>query len=105
GIGDTEYKGVAWYAREVTLPNGPEWQGKDIWLVVGACDWEAKVWANGKLLGEHGGGYIPFEFNLAGVARPGEKVTLTIRAKDVTDPQQPTGKQVHWYTRNSGIWQ
>jgi len=105
GIGDTEYKGVAWYARELTLPSGEAWQDKDAWLIVGACDWEAKVWVNGKLAGEHVGGYVPFEINLAPFAKPGEKVTIIIRAKDVTDGQQPTGKQIGWYTRTSGIWQ
>lgn len=105
GIGDTEYKGVAWYSREVTIPDGPEWRGKDAWLVVGACDWEAKVWVNGQEAGGHVGGYTPFDVNLAKFAKPGEKATITIRAVDNTDPQQPTGKQVNWYTRTSGIWQ
>jgi len=105
GIADTEYKGVAWYSREVTLPDGPEWQGKDAWLVIGACDWEATVWVNGEEATRHVGGYMPFDVNLSKFAKPGEKVTVTIRAVDITDPQQPTGKQVHWYTRTSGIWQ
>lgn len=105
GIGDKDYKGVAWYSREITLPDGEGWKGKDAWLIVGACDWEAKVWVNGKPAVEHVGGYLPFEVNLSQFGKPGEKVTVVIRAKDVTDDQQPTGKQVHWYTRTSGIWQ
>lgn len=105
GIGDTDYQGVAWYARPVTLPSGEGWDGKDIWLVVGACDWEAKVWVNGQLACEHVGGYTPFDINLAPFAKPGEMANIVIRAVDRTDPQQPTGKQIHWYTRTSGIWQ
>ncbi len=105
GIGDTQYKGAAWYAREVTLPTGGEWDGRDPWLVIGACDWETKVWVNGQPAGEHVGGYTPIEVNLSRHVRPGSTVTITIRAKDLSDPQQPTGKQVNWYTRTSGIWQ
>ncbi len=105
GIGDTEYKGVAWYNRQITLPSGDEWQGRDAWLIVGACDWQAKVWINGQPAGEHIGGYVPFEVNLAPFAKPGDTVTITIKATDFSDPQQPVGKQVHWYTRTSGIWQ
>jgi len=105
GIGETEYKGVAWYSREVTLPDGDEWKGKDAWLVIGACDFGVKVWVNGRLAGEHVGGYVPFDVNLSGFAGPGERVTVTIRAVDPTDPKQPTGKQIRWYTCTSGIWQ
>lgn len=105
GISDKDYKGVAWYSREITLPDGEGWKGKDAWLIVGACDWEAKVWINGKPAVEHVGGYLPFEVNLSRFGKPGEKVTVVIRAKDLTDAQQPTGKQINWYTRTSGIWQ
>ncbi len=105
GIGDTAYQGVAWYARRVTLPEGDAWEGKDPWLIIGACDWECRLWVNGRPAGEHVGGYVPFEVNLAPYGRPGETLWLVIRAVDRTDPQQPTGKQVGWYTRTSGIWQ
>jgi hypothetical protein len=105
GIDDTKYQGVAWYAREVTLPAGEGWNGKNAWLIVGACDFEAKVWVNGKPAGEHVGGYMPFDVDLSRFAKPGEKVLVVIRAKDTTGPDQPTGKQTGWYTRTSGIWQ
>ncbi len=102
GIGNTEYKGVAWYRREVTIPDTPEWKGKNAWLIIGACDFETRVWINGALKADHVGGYTPIELK-AGEA--GERITIVVRARDITDPQQPTGKQVGWYTRNSGIWQ
>ena len=105
GIGDSDYKGVAWYAREIDLPGGEAWSQRDTWLVIGACDWEAKVWVNGQPAAEHVGGYVPFDVNLSRFGKCGEKVTVVIRVVDKTDPQQPTGKQINWYTRNSGIWQ
>jgi len=105
GIGDTEYKGAAWYSRDITIPTGNKWQDRNAWLVVGACDWQATVWVDGKLAREHIGGYTPFDINLSQFAKPGQKINITIRAVDITDPQQPTGKQIGWYTRTSGIWQ
>ncbi len=105
GIGDTKYQGVAWYAREITMPGGEGWDGKDAWLIVGACDFSAKVWVNGEPAGEHTGGYLPFEANLSWYAKTGRTAWVVIRAEDRTDPQQPTGKQIGWYTRTSGIWQ
>jgi len=46
GIGQTDYKGTAWYRRNFTIPK--EWQGKRIWLCFGAVDWHATVWLNGE---------------------------------------------------------
>jgi len=105
GIARPDYQGVAWYRRTLTLPAGADWQDKEIWLVVGACDWQAEIWVNGQPAGCHVGGYTPFEVNLSRFAAPGEQAVLVIRAEDRTDPHQPTGKQVRWYTRTSGIWQ
>ena len=45
------------------------WQGKNAWLVFGAVDFEATVWANGWQVGRHVGGYTPFAVDLSGVAR------------------------------------
>ncbi len=103
GIERPDYRGVAWYAREVTVPAA--WEGKRAWLVFGAVDWAAKVWVNGKLLGEHVGGYTPFGFDITGVAAPGQKAFIVVRADDPNHPEQPGGKQHHWYTHTGGIWQ
>jgi hypothetical protein len=58
GIGRTDYKGVAWYRRNFTVPK--EWRGKRISLCFGAVDWHATVWLNGEKVGEHEGGYSEF---------------------------------------------
>src|SRR5262245_32856415 len=51
-----------WYRRTFTVPK--EWKEKRVLLHFGAVDWEARVWANGKNLGEHRGGYDPFSFDI-----------------------------------------
>ncbi len=102
-IGDVSYKGAAWYQREISVPSA--WRGKRVFLKFGAVDWEAKVWIGSKFVGEHIGGYTPFQFDVTNVVTFGGRDTLTVRACDTTDPSTPTGKQTGWYTRTSGIWQ
>src|SRR5512146_2139063 len=57
GLARKDYLGAGWYRREVTVPR--EWAGQRIWLNFGAVDWHARVWLNGRPIGEHAGGYTP----------------------------------------------
>lgn len=102
GVADVEYQGAAWYRRTFTVP--PEWRGWRVFLRFGAVDWFAQVWVNGDFVGEHEGGYSPFEFDITDFLREGQQ-TLVVRAFDDTSPEQPNGKQTGWYTRTGGIWQ
>jgi len=104
GIADLSPQQIAWYRREFRVPRN--WRGKRVWLRFGAVDWEARVWVNGRYVGQHQGGYTPFEFDITELAPPGQKATLVVRVYDPTDRELPTGKQVaRWYTFTSGIWQ
>jgi beta-galactosidase/beta-glucuronidase len=101
-----------WYRRTITCPPLKDDQR---WLLhFGAVDYRATVWVDGRVIGEHEGGYTPFSFDLTPYLPPdGTSVTLVVRAED--DPQdltKPRGKQdwqlePHsiWYPRTSGIWQ
>ena len=75
-----------------------------------AVDHEAALAVNGRAVGSHTGGYLPFSFDIAPFLVAGEnEITLTVQ--DPTDMgDQPRGKQtLHpggiWYTPQSGIWQ
>jgi hypothetical protein len=95
---------VGWYKKTFRIPAA--WAGKHAWLHFDAVDEEAHVWVNGQDLGTHHGGYSPFEFDLNKVAKPGDSVTVILRAQDLTDQELPVGKQTPgWYTYTSGIWQ
>jgi hypothetical protein len=81
------------------------WQRKP-YLCFGAVDWHARVWVNGRFVGEHSGGYTPFDLDLSRYVRPGQTATLTVRAWDACDADTPLGKQTeNWYTHSGGIWQ
>ena len=85
-------------------------EGKRVMLNFGAVDWYCRVFINGKLIGEHKGGYVPFSFDITDYLTDGEN-TLNLRVFDPTDKaMQPRGKQAtkshgFWYTSTTGIWQ
>ncbi|MCB0159024.1 MAG: beta galactosidase jelly roll domain-containing protein, partial [Caldilineaceae bacterium] len=102
--------GVGWYERTLTLDAAPA--GAAV-LHFGAVDYHATVWVNGALIGEHEGGYLPFEFDVAAHLHAGDN-TIRVRAVDANDDREtfpdfpfsevPHGKQ-SWYGPIGGIWQ
>ena len=95
------------YQKKFTLPENM--LGKKVLLHFGAVDTICEVYLNGKLLGSHEGGYLPFTFDITKAICEGEN-TIYLRVKDEIDPVYGYGKQVHkrggmWYTPVSGIWQ
>lgn len=101
---------VLFYEKHFELPK--EWkedmEGKRVLLHIGAADQVARVYLNGKFLGEHTGGYLPFSMDITKVVGNDDNVLKV----DVTDRNIhliPYGKQSKspsgmWYTGISGIW-
>jgi len=92
---------IAWYRRSITVPES--WRGKRVFLVVGACDWLTRGWLDGRKLGEHQGGYTPFEFELTPDVKWGQEQQLVLRVDDSPHPFKLEGKQ--GYGEAKGIWQ
>ena len=92
---------VGWYSRAIEVPQA--WQGQRVFLVIGAADWHTTAWLDGQKLGEHHGGYTPFEFELTPQARPGTSQRLTLRVDDADRAFKLEGKQGYGNAR--GIWQ
>ncbi len=92
---------IGWYARTIEVPAG--WEGRRVFLVIGAADWHTTAWLDGQKLGEHQGGYTPFEFELTPHVRPGTPQRLTLRVDDVDRAFKLEGKQGYGNAR--GIWQ
>ena len=110
GVGKLVGKEKAlWYERTFTVPK--TWKGKNVLLHFGAVDWKTDVWVNGQHLGQHTGGYTPFEYDVTPYLKKSGKQTLRVKVWDATDDSfQPRGKQVCspsgiWYTPVTGIWQ
>jgi hypothetical protein len=92
---------IAWYKRSIKIPN--EWDGKRIFMVVGASDWLTKGWIDGNDLGSYQGGYTPFEFELTEHAQFGKPQEIMLRVDDSPHDFKLFGKQ--GYGKAKGIWQ
>jgi hypothetical protein len=96
-----------WYRRQVRLPDGFV-RGR-VLLHFGAVDQQATVFANGRELGNHTGGYTPFAFDIT--ACLGDELTIIVKVRDFSDSayhsrgKQKTDRGGIWYTAQSGIWQ
>lgn len=97
-----------WYRLFFTLDES--FNNKNTILHFGAVDWQCQIYINGKLAGEHTGGYCAFSFDITNLLQ-NEENELVVCVYDPTDTSwQQRGKQVMnphgiWYTATSGIWQ
>ncbi len=94
------------YVRQFDLTD--DMLGKRILLHVGAADQHATVMINGYRVGEHTGGYLPFELDITEFVSD-KNNTIQIFITDTLDREYAYGKQRHdrggmWYTPISGIW-
>jgi hypothetical protein len=99
--GVTNGADVGWYSRAVTVPEA--WRGQRVYLVVGASDWLTRGWLDGQAVGEHRGGYTPFEFELTSNVKWGQPQRLALRVDDSPHPFKLEGKQGYGPAR--GLWQ
>ena len=95
------------YSKDFSIPDNM--QSSRILLHFGAVDMIAEVSLNGKYIGKHIGGYLPFSFEITDELREGKNL-LTVEVTDHFDKDQAWGKQRKkrggmWYTATSGIWQ
>ncbi|HEY89333.1 MAG TPA: glycoside hydrolase family 2 [Thermoflexia bacterium] len=106
-----DYSGVAWYHRTFDLP--ADWPNHPTYLYFGAVDYYAEVWINAVRVGEHEGGYLPFEFEIEQHLRRGRENRVTVRVLDPGPGAEegpfpfseiPHGKQ-SWYGPIGGLWQ
>jgi len=110
GIGDFVLQpgGEIHYRKAFRLPGG--FVRDRLFLNFGAVDYECACLVNGRPVGSHRGGYLPFSFDITASALPGENV-VELSVTDPTDSGvQSRGKQRLkrggiWYTPQSGIWQ
>ncbi len=71
-----DHVGDVWYQRVLHVPRG--WDGRRIVLRFDAATHRAVVWAGDEQVGEHEGGYTPFEVDLTAVAVAGEPLRVTV---------------------------
>jgi hypothetical protein len=100
---------VIWYKRFFTAPKFDSKQR--IIIHFEAVDWHSRIWVDDHFVGEHKGGYSPFEFDITDYVKSEKESELYLSVWDpTTEGPQPVGKQNSnphgiWYTPTSGIWQ
>jgi len=93
---DKYYAGVAWYQKEITIPNG--WQGKQVILTLERCHWVTSLWLDGKPLGSENSLAVPHRYLLNDL-EPG-KHTLNIRIDNKVREIDP-GHDAHSISDNT----
>ncbi len=104
--------GSGWYRKQLDLP-APAADERLI-LHIGAAYHYARVWLNGYYLGDHDGGWLPFELDMTDAAQPGaaNELVICVVVPD-NDPQTypdfPASEILHgkqtWYGSWGGLWQ
>lgn len=74
----SEYVGRGYYQRTFHVPEN--WKGSQVRIKFDAVYQTSKVWINGNPIGEHVGGYTPFEFNITDKIKFGNENSVTVMA-------------------------
>ena len=112
GVEHKDFMNCVWYKKTITLTDA-DLQGNRILFHIGACDYETKVWVNGKSTGfSHKGGYTPIDLDITKFVVAGDNLITIAAYDDIRSFKQPGGKQSArfasyrcYYTRTTGIWQ
>lgn len=84
------YFGPAWHLRRFVMP--ADWKGRRVLLRVGSANYRAVVWVNGRRVGEHEGGHLPFVCDITAAARFGDENVLAIMVENTLRPDRvPAG--------------
>ena len=105
---DSPFRVPWWYRNQFRVP--PSYKGKTVWLHFDGINFRANIWLNGREIAtsnQVAGTWRLFEFNITGIALPGEANTLAIEVF----PPQPNDLAFTWVDWNPmppdkdmGIW-
>lgn len=70
------YEGGGIYFR--TFSGQEQWSGKQVYLRIGAANYETRVWINGRYLGRHLGGFTPFCLDVTGYVREENRLVASV---------------------------
>jgi beta-glucuronidase len=81
---------MGWYAHTTHIP--PAWNNQRIMLRVGSANYWAAVWVNGRCIGEHEGGHLPFAFDITDAVRFDGENIIAIQVENHLKPTRvPSG--------------
>ena len=96
------YQMVCGYRRRIKVPES--WQGKRVFLTVGAAAHRAELFVNGRRLAEHRCGYTAFRTELTEALSPGAAAELVLRVDSRETLDQPPFGLVVDYMTYGGLY-
>jgi len=87
------YEGTIWYKKDFTYTRG---KNKVPHIYFGAVNYEAQVYVNGKYVGEHKGGYTPFNFNISDFVNEGRNF-IVLRTNNARHKDNVPTSNMDWW--------
>src|SRR3984885_4940477 len=87
------YEGSVWYERSFDYAKSPK---SRLFLHFGACNYLAAVYLNGEELGEHEGGFTPFDFEITDRVKPRGNF-LVVRVNNTRGKDQVPTTNTDWW--------
>src|SRR5580704_7531619 len=87
------YEGTVWYKRSFDFATSPK---KRVFVHFGAANYHASVYLNGEELGQHEGGFTPFDFEITDGVRPHDNF-LVLRINDTRGKDQVPTVNTDWW--------
>ena len=87
------YEGSVWYKRSFNYAQGPK---KRVFVHFGAANYMAYVYLNGEELGQHEGGFTPFDFEITDRVRP-EGNFLVVRVNNTRGKDYVPTMNTDWW--------
>lgn len=88
------YEGTVWYRRKFERP--AESAGKRLFLYFDGANYLTKVYLNGRAVGQHEGGFTPFDFDVTDLVRDGEN-SLVVGVSNTRRGDGIPAKVTDWY--------
>ena len=88
------YEGPVWYRREFSYHKR---EGTRVFVYFGAANYRAVVYLNGEKLGEHEGGFTPFDFEVTASIREGGNF-LIVEVNNTRRPDGVPGMKFDWWS-------
>lgn len=109
GIQDESRHDYIWYRKKIQV-DANRLEKENYVIHFEGSDFLTTLWVNGRMAGNHKGGYARFSFDITNLVKDGEN-ELVVKVEDSFDTQQPRGKQRWcdhsfgcWYVQTTGIW-
>ena len=87
------YEGVIWYQRYFSYQKRPHTRA---FLYFGAANYQARVWLNRNKLGEHEGGFTPFDFEVTDKIADGEN-SVVVEVDNTRRADGVPGLHTDWW--------